>query len=104
MPLIDALLPDGATRGVVKAVTVGWMLLFTWGCIRTVVSLGLRLLRLRSKPTPRIFRDVLDFTLYSVAAVVISRRASTAMVRASCRAPSSFVCASTGPRAVSAPV
>ncbi len=57
---------------VLQWLRVAWMLTFAFGGIRASVSLGLFLLRLRSRvPPPKILRDVLDFTLYLVAVLPI---------------------------------
>ncbi|QRO03050.1 mechanosensitive ion channel [Archangium violaceum] len=51
---------------------MAWMLTFAFGGIRTVVSFGLFLLRLRSRiPQPKILRDVIDVSLYIVAIISI---------------------------------
>lgn len=61
-------LPPAAGR----AMNVAWMLLFAFGVIRSAVSLGLWLIRLRTlRATPKILRDVIDFSLYALAAVPI---------------------------------
>jgi small-conductance mechanosensitive channel len=53
---------------------VAWMLTFAFGLIRGGVSIGVLLLRLRSRtPPPKILRDVLDFTLYIIAVIPILR-------------------------------
>ncbi|PTL77059.1 mechanosensitive ion channel family protein [Vitiosangium sp. GDMCC 1.1324] len=55
-----------------QVLRVAWMLTFSFGAIRTTVSFGLLLLRLRSRnPIPKILRDVLDVSLYIVAVLVI---------------------------------
>ncbi len=54
-----------------KLLRVGWMLTFAFGAIRGAVSTVLRMARFRAKPTPKILRDVIDFTLYSVVALPI---------------------------------
>lgn len=71
--LVAWALPDSTPRALVKAVRVGWMLTFAFGVIRAVVSFGLKLMRLRAASTapPKILRDVIDFTLYAMAAVPI---------------------------------
>ncbi len=52
--------------------SLAWMLTFAFGGIRTVVSFGLLLLRLRSRiPQPKILRDVIDVALYIVAFLAI---------------------------------
>ena len=50
------------------------MLALTFAFIRLGVSLVLKLVRLRARPTPKILRDVLDGTLYLVATLVIVQR------------------------------
>jgi small-conductance mechanosensitive channel len=55
----------------VRALLVAWMLCFAFGCIRVAVSVALRLLRFGARATPKILRDVIDFTLYAFAAVPI---------------------------------
>lgn len=65
-------LPQSASPSLAKALQVAWMLTFAYGVIRVAVSLGLKLLRLRSPvATPKILRDVIDFTLYALATVPI---------------------------------
>jgi small-conductance mechanosensitive channel len=65
-------LPEGSSPTLVKIVSVGWMLTFTFGVIRACVALGLKLVRLRSQvPTPKILRDVIGFILYGLAALPI---------------------------------
>ncbi len=57
---------------VLQGLRVAWMLTFAFGGIRVGVSFGLFLLRLRSRtPLPKILRDVLDFSLYSIAILPI---------------------------------
>lgn len=66
------LLPEATPAALARAVQVAWMLTFAFGCIRVVVALGLRAVRLRSATaTPKILRDVIDFTLYALAALPI---------------------------------
>lgn len=66
-------LPETTPRALLTAVRVGWMLTFAFGVIRAVVGLGLKLMRLRAQSAapPKILRDVIDFTLYALAAVPI---------------------------------
>jgi small-conductance mechanosensitive channel/CRP-like cAMP-binding protein len=66
-------LPDTTPKVVLKTLRVAWMLTFTFGVIRASVGFGLKLARLRAKPvaTPKILRNVIDFTLYALAAVPI---------------------------------
>ncbi|MCY1015074.1 mechanosensitive ion channel family protein [Pyxidicoccus sp. MSG2] len=66
-------LPETAPTVLVKVVRVGWMLTFAFGLIRASVGFGLKLMRLRarSEAPPKILRDVIDFTLYALAAVPI---------------------------------
>nr|WP_228530547.1 MULTISPECIES: mechanosensitive ion channel family protein [Myxococcaceae] len=57
-----------------KAIQVSWMLTFAFGMVRVAVSFGLKLLRLRTPvTTPKILRDVIDFTLYALVTVPILR-------------------------------
>lgn len=60
-------LPTGAA----KAAQVAWMLAFAFAIIRSAVSIALWSIRLRSYPTPKILRDVVDAALYSFASIVI---------------------------------
>jgi len=60
--------------GLQKTLEVAWMLALAFGVIRLSVSFFLKLVRYRSRPTPKILRDVLDATLYLVATLVIVRR------------------------------
>lgn len=55
----------------IKALEVSWMLLFAFGLIRAVVSVTLWFFRFRGGPMPKILRDVIDFSLYFLAAVPI---------------------------------
>ncbi len=65
-------MPEDAAGSVKKAMSVGWMLTFTFGVIRACVALGLKVVRLRSEvPTPKILRDVIGFILYGLAALPI---------------------------------
>ncbi|MBJ6765649.1 mechanosensitive ion channel family protein [Myxococcaceae bacterium JPH2] len=65
-------LPDTSHKAALKLVRVAWMLMFAFGVIRAGVGIGLKLWRLRSPgTTPKILRDVIDFTLYALAAVPI---------------------------------
>ncbi|HZH04025.1 MAG TPA: cyclic nucleotide-binding domain-containing protein [Myxococcaceae bacterium] len=54
-----------------KLLSVGWKLSFSFGLIRASVSAVLWVFRLRARNTPRILRDVLDFSLYTLSAVPI---------------------------------
>ncbi|HET9449376.1 MAG TPA: mechanosensitive ion channel family protein [Aggregicoccus sp.] len=66
------LVPEASAPSLAKALRVAWMLTFAYGVTRIAVSLGLKLLRLRSPvATPKILRDVIDFTLYALATVPI---------------------------------
>ena len=65
-----ALLPVGLHR----VLELAWMLALTFGFIRLGVSLLLKIARLRSRPTPKILRDVLDGTLYLVGTLIIVQR------------------------------
>lgn len=68
----DLVAGDLLSPGGHKAITVAWMLMFAFGAIRFFVSVGLWVLRLRSSvPTPKILRDVVDFSLYALAAIPI---------------------------------
>ncbi|MBS2030131.1 MAG: mechanosensitive ion channel family protein [Deltaproteobacteria bacterium] len=50
------------------------LLLFTWGCCRTVVGLTIWVFRSRRNvPTPKIVRDVVDGVLYALCLVVVLR-------------------------------
>ena len=50
------------------------LLLFTWGCCRTVVGLTIWAFRSRrGRTTPKIVRDVVDGALYAVCLVVVLR-------------------------------
>lgn len=70
--LLDWSMPEAAPEGIKRTITVAWMLAFAWGCIRGLVSLGLKAFRWRtSKVTPKILRDVIDFTLYVLSTVPI---------------------------------
>jgi small-conductance mechanosensitive channel/CRP-like cAMP-binding protein len=60
--------------GLHKTLEVAWMLALAFGVIRLSVSVLLKVGRYRSRPTPKILRDVLDATLYVVATLVIVRR------------------------------
>jgi len=60
--------------GLHQALELAWMLSLTFGFIRLSVSLLLKVARLRSRPAPKILRDVLDGTLYLVATLIIVRR------------------------------
>ncbi|MFP2926696.1 cyclic nucleotide-binding domain-containing protein [Pyxidicoccus sp. 3LG] len=66
-------LPEMTPPALRTAVQVGWMLAVAFGVIRTGVTFGLKLMRLRatSVAPPKILRDVIDFTLYLLAAVAI---------------------------------
>jgi small-conductance mechanosensitive channel len=60
--------------GLAKALQVVWMILLAFGVIRSVVSLSLWLVRSRERPAPKILRDVLDATLYVLAALIIVKQ------------------------------
>ncbi|MCE9667024.1 mechanosensitive ion channel family protein [Myxococcus stipitatus] len=66
-------LPATTPPGPMKALQVAWMLTFAFGVIRAGVGFGLKLARLRSTSvaTPKILRNVIDFLLYTMAAVPI---------------------------------
>ena len=66
-------LPLTTPPGPLKALQVAWMLTFAFGVIRAGVGFGLKLVRLRSSSvgTPKILRNVIDFLLYTLAAVPI---------------------------------
>jgi small-conductance mechanosensitive channel/CRP-like cAMP-binding protein len=57
-----------------QVLELAWMLALAFGFIRLSVSLVLKVARLRSRPTPKILRDVLDGTLYLVATLIIVQR------------------------------
>ncbi|MDY7224987.1 mechanosensitive ion channel family protein [Hyalangium rubrum] len=64
--------PENAPSSVHKFIQVAWMLAFTFGVIRAGVSLALKIVRLRSPDAvPKILRDVIDFSLYGLAALPI---------------------------------
>lgn len=65
---LDALLPPTTLPTFEKLVTVAWMLALAWGVIRAGVGLALFFMRLRSRATPKILRDVIDVTLYALVA------------------------------------
>jgi small-conductance mechanosensitive channel/CRP-like cAMP-binding protein len=66
------LVPEHSAPSLAKALRVAWMLTFAYGVTRSAVSLALKLLRLRSPvATPKILRDVIDFTLYALATAPI---------------------------------
>lgn len=71
--LVAWALPDTTPKALLTAVRVGWMLTFAFGVIRASVGFGLKLMRLRAHAVapPKILRDVIDFTLYALAAVPI---------------------------------
>jgi small-conductance mechanosensitive channel len=69
--LAQSALAPRLTPVAMRSFEIAWMLAMAFGCIRTVVSLALFLVRLRSAPTPKILRDVIDFTLYALAAIPI---------------------------------
>jgi small-conductance mechanosensitive channel len=63
-------LPDGLH----KTLELAWMLALVFGFIRLTVALVLKVVRSRSRPAPKILRDVLDVTLYVVATLVVVQR------------------------------
>lgn len=63
-------LPDGLQR----TLALAWMLALVFGFIRLAVALLLKVIRSRARPAPKILRDVLDFTLYVVATLVVVQR------------------------------
>lgn len=66
------LAPPTAPIGLLKALRVAWMLTFAFAVIRTSVAIGLRVVRLRTRvTTPKILRNVIDFSLYALVAVPI---------------------------------
>jgi small-conductance mechanosensitive channel len=70
-----SLLVAGALQGgMAKALQVVWMVLLAFGVIRSLVSLSLWLVRSRERPAPKILRDVLDATLYVLAALIIVKQ------------------------------
>ena len=68
---VDLLVRNNIHGGVAKALEVSWMVLLSFGVIRSVVSLSLWTVRSRERPAPKILRDVLDATLYVLAALFI---------------------------------
>jgi small-conductance mechanosensitive channel/CRP-like cAMP-binding protein len=54
-----------------RLLDVAWMLAFAFGVIRSGVSVVMWIIRLRARATPKILRDVLDFSLYAFTAVSI---------------------------------
>jgi small-conductance mechanosensitive channel/CRP-like cAMP-binding protein len=60
--------------GLHQVLELSWMLALTFAFIRLGVSLLLKVARIRSRPTPKILRDVLDGTLYLVATLIIVQR------------------------------
>lgn len=68
---VSWLLP-ATTESYAKAITVAWSLAFAFALIRTVVSLTIVLMRLRTgRDIPKILRDVVDFSLYAMAGITI---------------------------------
>jgi len=65
------LLSDHLSPSTRSLLQVGWMMTFAFGVIRSTVALGLWMLRLRRVQTPSILRDVIDVSLYALAAVPI---------------------------------
>ncbi|HYX91998.1 MAG TPA: mechanosensitive ion channel family protein [Myxococcaceae bacterium] len=66
------LLDEHLTESSASLLRLGWMLTFAFGCIRAGVSILLWLLRFRRRaPTPKIFRDVINFALFAVASLPI---------------------------------
>ena len=68
---LEHLVAGRMSVGAVKVIHAGWMLTFAFGVIRTCVSLLLLLMRWRAYPVPKILRDVVDFSLYSLVAIPI---------------------------------
>ncbi|NOJ77715.1 mechanosensitive ion channel [Myxococcus xanthus] len=68
-------LPATAPEGMQKALQISWMLMFTFGGIRASVALALKVIRLRAPAvgTPKILRNVIDFTLYPLAVLPLLR-------------------------------
>jgi len=62
---------DRLPPGVARALEVAWMIILSFGVIRSLVSLSLLVVRSRERPAPKILRDVLDATLYVITALVI---------------------------------
>jgi small-conductance mechanosensitive channel/CRP-like cAMP-binding protein len=60
--------------GWAKALEVTWMLVLSFGVIRSVVSLALKVVRSPQRPAPKILRDVVDATLYVLATLVIVKQ------------------------------
>lgn len=72
--VLQLALAGNVQGGVAKALEVTWMVVVSFGFIRSVVSLSLWLVRSRERPAPKILRDVLDATLYVLAALVIVKQ------------------------------
>jgi small-conductance mechanosensitive channel/CRP-like cAMP-binding protein len=60
--------------GLRKVLELAWMLALVFGFIRLSVSVLLKVVRSKSRPTPKILRDVMDFVLYVVATLVVVQR------------------------------
>jgi len=65
------LLPEGGPALLVKGTAVIWRLALAWGVLRTVVGSGLHLIRRRGGNPPNILRNVIDFSVYTLAALPI---------------------------------
>ena len=72
--ILHLVLAGNIEGGIAKALEVTWMVVLSFGIIRSVVSLSLWLVRSRERPAPKILRDVLDATLYVLAALVIVKQ------------------------------
>lgn len=71
---VDLYQGDRLPDGLQKVLALAWMLALVFGFIRLAVALLLKAFRSRSRPAPKILRDVLDFTLYVVATLVVVQR------------------------------
>ncbi len=59
-------------KGVATAMRVSWMLAFSFGSVRSLVSAGLwAFRRMKRAPTSKIVRDLTDFVLYIAVTIVI---------------------------------
>jgi small-conductance mechanosensitive channel/CRP-like cAMP-binding protein len=72
--VLQLVLADNIHGGIAKALEVTWMVILSFGVIRSLVSISLWLIRSRERPAPKILRDVLDATLYVLAALVIVKQ------------------------------
>lgn len=69
--LVGTELAPHLTGNLARWYPVLWMLTFAFGVIRAAVAFALWAVRLRGVRTPKILRDVIDFTLYTLAALPI---------------------------------